>query len=139
MADAILTLNAGSSSIKFALFARGAEIPQQPELVGQIDGIGAAGQAAHIKVKDAAGQVLDDSDLDLAVPGKTPHQAALRLLVDWLHGHEAGWTIAGVGHRVVHGAQQFSRPVRSSPERLPSWSSDRHRSTPSRRRLMTQE
>ena len=43
MADAILTLNAGSSSIKFALFALGAEVPQQPELVGQIDGIGAAG------------------------------------------------------------------------------------------------
>ncbi len=111
MADAILTLNAGSSSIKFALFARSAEIPQQPELVGQIDGIGAAGQAAHIKVKDATGAILDDSDLDLDVPGKTPHQAALGLLVGWLHAHEAGWSIAGVGHRVVHGAQQFSQPV----------------------------
>ena len=43
MGDAILTLNAGSSSIKFALFARAAAIPQQPELVGQIDGIGAVG------------------------------------------------------------------------------------------------
>ena len=42
MRDAILTLNAGSSSIKFALFARGTEIPRQPELVGQIDGIGAS-------------------------------------------------------------------------------------------------
>ncbi len=111
MADAILTLNAGSSSIKFALFARSTEIPQQPELVGQIDGIGAAGQAAHIKVKDAAGAVLDDSDLELDLPGKTPHQAALGLLVSWLHGHEAGWSIAGVGHRVVHGAQKFSQPV----------------------------
>ncbi len=111
MADAILTLNAGSSSIKFALFGCGAEIPQQPELVGQIDGIGAAGQAAHIKIKDAAGAVLDDSDLNLDAPGKTPHQAALGLLVEWLHNHEAGWTITGVGHRVVHGAQKFSQPV----------------------------
>jgi hypothetical protein len=50
------------------------------------------------------GAVLDDSDLELEPPGKTPHQAALGLLVDWLHGHEAGWSIAGVGHRVVHGA-----------------------------------
>ncbi len=111
MTDAILTLNAGSSSIKFALFAHGAEIPRQAELAGQIDGIGAAGQAAHLKVKDAAGQALEDSDLKLDVPGLTPHQAALRLLVDWLRGHEAGWRITGVGHRVVHGAQQFSRPV----------------------------
>ena len=47
MADAILTLNAGSSSIKFALFARQAEIPRKPELVGQIDGIGGCGQVGN--------------------------------------------------------------------------------------------
>ncbi|MDP3514531.1 MAG: acetate/propionate family kinase [Sulfuritalea sp.] len=112
MADAILTLNAGSSSIKFALFARGATIPQRPELVGQIDGIGAVGgQAAHFKVRDAAGQTLDDIDLDLDGPTETPHKKALSFLVDWLHRHEAGWRIAGVGHRVVHGAQKFSQPI----------------------------
>ena len=112
MADAVLTLNAGSSSIKFALFARGAAIPQRPELVGQIDGIGAAGgQGAHLKAKDAAGRTLDDSDLTLAGPAETQHKAALSFLVDWLHRHEAGWRIAGVGHRVVHGAQKFSQPI----------------------------
>jgi len=111
MADALLTLNAGSSSIKFALFARAADVPQRPELVGQIDGIGAAGQTAHLKARDAAGALLDDSDIDLDAPGLSPHQAALRLLVEWLHGHESGWRIAGVGHRVVHGAQRFSQPV----------------------------
>jgi acetate kinase len=112
MADAILTLNAGSSSIKFALFARAATIPRQPELAGQIDGIGAVGgQAAHFKVRDAAGRVLDDIDLDLDSPTETPHRKALSFLVDWLHRHEAGWRIAGVGHRVVHGAQKFSQPI----------------------------
>jgi acetate kinase len=112
VADAILTLNAGSSSIKFALFARAATIPQQPELVGQIDGIGAVGgQPAHLKVKDSTGRTLDDVDLDLDGPAETPHKAALSLLLDWLRRHEAGWRIAGVGHRVVHGAQKFSQPV----------------------------
>jgi acetate kinase len=111
MSDAILTLNAGSSSIKFALFARGTEIPRQPELVGQIDGIGAVGQAAHLKARDRTGAILADDDLVLDRAGETPHQGALRELVDWLHGHEAGWTIRGVGHRVVHGAQRFSQPV----------------------------
>jgi acetate kinase len=112
MADAILTLNAGSSSIKFALFARAATIPQRPELVGQIDGIGAVGgQPAHMKAKDASGRALENTDLDLDGPAQTPHQAALRHLVDWLHSHEAGWRIAGVGHRVVHGAQKFSQPI----------------------------
>ena len=112
MADAILTLNAGSSSIKFALFARNAEISRQPELVGQIDGIGAAGgQAAHLKVKDAAGRVTADTDLVLDGTAQSPQKAALDLLVARLHGSEAGWHIAGVGHRIVHGAQEFSQPV----------------------------
>jgi acetate kinase len=116
MADAILTLNAGSSSIKFALFARQAEIPRKPELVGQIDGIGAAGgQPAHLKVKDAAGQVKVDSDIDLDGKGQSPHKAALALLVERLRGSDAGWHIAGVGHRIVHGAEKFSQPVVLDP------------------------
>ncbi|OHC63288.1 MAG: acetate kinase [Rhodocyclales bacterium GWA2_65_20] len=106
MSDAILTLNAGSSSIKFALFALTDPIPARPEIVGQIDGIGAT---PHLKAKDAAGRVLDDADLPLA--GDGPHRAALAFLVDWLHRHEAGWRIVGVGHRVVHGAQAYSQPV----------------------------
>jgi acetate kinase len=111
MADALLTLNAGSSSIKFALFARtsnGDGIPPQPELVGQFDGIGAA-QGAHLKAKDAKGRILDDTDLTLA--GEHPHRAALDHLVRWMQNHESSWKIVGVGHRVVHGAQDFSRPI----------------------------
>ncbi len=108
MTDALLTLNAGSSSIKFALFRRAAPVPQQPELVGQIDGIGAA--RTHLKAQDGSGRVLDDADLALA--GDQPHRAALVQLVRWLQEHEAGWRIAGVGHRVVHGAQDYSQPIR---------------------------
>jgi len=107
MEDGILTLNAGSSSIKFALFARHAEIPRTPELAGQIDGIGAR---PHIKVRDRSGRRLDDVDLPLETDG--PHRAALAFLVQWLHGHESARRIAAVGHRVVHGATRYSQPVR---------------------------
>ncbi|CAG0970558.1 acetate kinase [Rhodocyclaceae bacterium] len=107
MSNAILTLNAGSSSIKFALFAVASPMPSQPELVGQIDGIGAR---PHIKAKDRNGQPLDDVDLPLTSEGQ--HHAALEFLVDWLHRHESGWRIVGVGHRVVHGAERYSQPVR---------------------------
>jgi acetate kinase len=106
MAEAILTLNAGSSSIKFALFARQAPVPERPALVGQIDGIGAR---PHIKAKDAAGCSLDD--LDLRLSGDGQHRQALGFLVKWLRGHDGGWDITGVGHRVVHGAQDYSRPI----------------------------
>lgn len=112
MADAILTLNAGSSSIKFALFARVETIPRQPALVGQIDGIGAAGaQRAHLNAKDAGGGTLDDSDLSLEGPTEVQHKNALSFLVDWLKRRAADWHISGVGHRVVHGAQKFSQPI----------------------------
>lgn len=109
MADALLTINAGSSSIKFALFECTHPIPPQPELVGQIDGIGTA-QAAHLKARDGSGQLLDDSDLLL--DGDHPHRAALDHLVQWLRDRESGWTIVGVGHRVVHGGETYSHPIR---------------------------
>jgi acetate kinase len=112
MADAILTLNAGSSSIKFALFARTAEISRKPQLVGQIDGIGAAGgQPAHLKIKDAGGRVTADTDLQLDGTAQSPQKAALGLLVERLRSSDSGWHIAGVGHRIVHGAEKFSQPV----------------------------
>lgn len=106
MPEAILTINAGSSSIKFALFANGHAIPAQPEIVGQIDGINAR---PHLKAKNAGGTVLDD--VDLPITGTGQHRAALAFLVDWLRGHDDGRRIVGVGHRVVHGAEKFSRPM----------------------------
>ena len=105
--QAILTINAGSSSIKFALFPCADEpVAAQPAMVGQIDGIGAH---PHLKAKDAAGHIIDD--LDLPLGGDTAHRAALAFLVEWLHAHEEGFRIAGVGHRVVHGAERYSRPM----------------------------
>ncbi len=108
MADVLLTLNAGSSSIKFALFRLEDPLPAQPELSGQIDGIGAT---PHLKAMDAQGRVLDDDDL--AITGDDgQHRAALAHLITWLHDHEAGWRIVGVGHRVVHGGQDYAQPIR---------------------------
>lgn len=106
MPEAILTINAGSSSIKFALFANGRDIPADPEVVGQIDGIGTH---PHLKAKSAAGKVLDDCDLPITGSGQ--HRAALAFLVDWLGRHDDGRKIVGVGHRVVHGAETYSRPL----------------------------
>jgi acetate kinase len=109
MSDALLTVNAGSSSIKFALFRCGREVPAQPELVGLIDGIGTTGDA-RIKVKDQAGHTRDDSALTLT--GEHPHRAALDHLVTWLKQHAGDWRIVGVGHRIVHGGQAYSQPIR---------------------------
>lgn len=77
MADALLTLNAGSSSIKFALFGCATPIPGHPVLIGQIDAIGTV-QGAHFKARDDLGQLLDDSGLPLK--GERPHHAASIIL-----------------------------------------------------------
>ncbi|HEX5391980.1 MAG TPA: acetate/propionate family kinase [Rhodocyclaceae bacterium] len=108
MADAILTLNAGSSSIKFALYAKTNPISPIAEMTGQIDGIGTR---PHIKAKDKVGNKLDDVDIPLTGDADAQHHGALEFLVDWLHDHEAGWRIVGVGHRVVHGGSVYSQPV----------------------------
>lgn len=108
MTDVLLTLNAGSSSIKFALFERNAgDVPEQPRLMGQIDGLGAH---PHLAAKEASGQALADIDLPLA--GAAPHREALSFLLGWLDRHAGGRRIGGVGHRVVHGGEQYARPIR---------------------------
>lgn len=118
MGESILVLNAGSSSIKFALFQYTDQINQHPAIAGQIDGIGVAGemggpgeQSARFKARNAAGQPLDDIALTLTGSPERQHCAALEFLVDWLHINATGWKVVGIGHRVVHGGEKFSRPV----------------------------
>ena len=62
MKDALLVLNAGSSSIKFALFPCKAEVQRTPALSGQVDRIGAG--LAHLDAHDAQGGALERRDLD---------------------------------------------------------------------------
>ena len=106
MNDALLVLNAGSSSIKFALFAWAAEIARTPVLSGQIEGIAAAGDA-RLDAKDAAGTALEHRVLGDC----RNHHQAIEFLLRWLDQH-GGMTVRAVGHRVVHGGEQFSAPLR---------------------------
>lgn len=105
MKKGILTINAGSSSIKFALFPLLKPIPEQAVVVGQIDGIGAA--ETKLVAKDDQGQKIANE----ALAGGANHQQAFDHLLKWFMAHEAGWTIAAVGHRVVHGGERYTRPT----------------------------
>ncbi len=114
MTEAILTINAGSSSIKFALFERGEPLRPQAALRGEIDGIGAQ---PRLKAKDAAGAVLAELTFaELAgLPADAQHHRTLDFLMQWLREHDGGWQIAAVGHRVVHGADRYAAPVVLAP------------------------
>ena len=94
----ILTLNAGSSSIKFGLY-RAASEPQEV-LRGQIDGLGPAARL----VIEAEGKT------DVTGIGPADHATGLASLMEALGPHMAGQQIAGVGHRVVHGGPDIDGP-----------------------------
>ena len=114
MTDAILTINAGSSSIKFALFERGEPLAPQAALRGELDGIGAQ---PRLKARDAQGAVLAELTFaELAgLPADEQHRRSLDFLVRWLDEHDNAWRIVAVGHRVVHGADRYAAPVALSP------------------------
>jgi len=105
--DTILTINAGSSSIKFELF----EVPRRPpglqrRFRGELDGIGT--QHPRLKARDQAGQSIADRTYEPAQVADV--RAAQDLIGAWLDEHQATPTRA-VGHRVVHGGATFSGPV----------------------------
>ena len=120
MTDSLLTLNAGSSSIKVALFdaappvgggGDGGALPSA-RWSGQADGLG-AGLKARLRVRDAQGKTLLDEALDGA---HASHQGSLAALLEWHAGQGesegGGGRIAAVGHRIVHGGTDFVAPVR---------------------------
>ncbi|MFA7281668.1 MAG: acetate/propionate family kinase [Sterolibacterium sp.] len=115
MADALLVLNAGSSSIKFALFAYsgGAQIHRRPAISGQIEAIDATSpEGPRLKACNADGGVLADQHLGRLRGGRgDPHRVALNFLLDWLGEHDSGMTVRAAGHRVVHGGETYAQPI----------------------------
>ena len=104
MTDLILTVNAGSSSIKFALFRAGSRPEEQ--LRGQVEGLGATPRLTA----DSAGETL--ADRDLAPEEAEDHRAALGTILDLLDDRADAGQVAAVGHRIVHGGTDYAAPVR---------------------------
>jgi acetate kinase len=118
MDDAILVLNAGSSSLKFALFeAGGAAADQDPELMlgGQIEGIG---RAPEFRMERGGSLGAAAPPEPAQVTEVVDHAGALDLLLAWLDRETAGLKLAAAGHRVVHGGARFTAPARITPEVL---------------------
>ncbi|HEY0026824.1 MAG TPA: acetate/propionate family kinase [Allosphingosinicella sp.] len=105
MPDAVLSINAGSSSIKFALFGLGADDTLEPISAGKIEGIGSA---PHFIGRDAAGKVLVERRWEDAALG---HEAFLDDLLGWIETAAGACRLVGIGHRVVHGGVEFAAPA----------------------------
>jgi acetate kinase len=97
----ILTINGGSSSIKFALFEIGGSLRRI--LGGELERIGLP--EATLRVKGA--NPADSFSRPVTAPD---HAAAAGALTDWIEEHSGRDALAAVGHRVVHGGPKYSLP-----------------------------
>jgi acetate kinase len=100
--QSILTINGGSSSIKFALFRVGE--PLKRGLSGKVDRIGLSG--TNLTFHDADGKPSASRKLDAA-----DHKSAANFLIDWLEEKIDFKTIQAVGHRVVHGMKHTAPEI----------------------------
>ncbi len=105
--NAILVVNAGSSSLKFSIFA--AHSRGELELLsrGLAEGLYTA---PHFVAKDADGALLAESSW--SVDEGHGHDVALQRVIAFVHERLGDYRLAGVGHRVVHGGPEFAAPVR---------------------------
>ena len=105
----ILTINGGSSSIKFALFVAGD--PLQRVLRGAIDRIGLPEAALRVTGSDQA----DNLSRTVKAPD---HTAAVGALMDWIEKRSGREPLAAVGHRVVNGEPKYYKPQRITAETI---------------------
>jgi acetate kinase len=121
----ILVVNAGSSSIKFLLFAeqgaakgaekgaeKGAHRGRGLELAfrGQLEAIDTA---PHFVARGSGGEVLAERHWGDGVA--LGHDGAIDHIAGFVRAHVDGFELAAVGHRVAHGGPQFLQPVRIDP------------------------
>ncbi len=112
MAEAILALNAGSSSLKFGLFRcpAGQEYPRALVMgtVQSADGI-----APHLRASAPDGSILVDEHMS-----ESADRSSIGHLVEWVEAYLSDTRLAAVGHRIVHGGPEFSHPVRIDDHNL---------------------
>jgi acetate kinase len=103
MTSHILTLNAGSSSIKFALFERDGALKEA--IRGQVEGIGASPRLDTVAPGEKpVGRALSETDVH-------DHDSALGAVLDSLRSSISAMAIEAVGHRIVHGGIELTAPV----------------------------
>ena len=103
----VLTINGGSSSIKFALFEVGAALRQI--LGGELERIGLPGTTLRVKGSNPA----DNFSRPVTA---ADHTAAVGALMEWIEEHSGRDALAAVGHRVVHGGPKYSKPQQVTAE-----------------------
>ncbi|RWN15749.1 MAG: acetate/propionate family kinase [Mesorhizobium sp.] len=106
----ILALNAGSSSIKFALYDLASSQDLQLVSRGTLD----LGDTPTLRAKAADGRVQCDRQLAI----DKPRDAAIGEMLNWVQGEIGERNLLLAGHRIVHGGSEFIEPVRLTPDTI---------------------
>src|SRR3954469_3647169 len=106
-----MTLNAGSSSIKFALFKGDGNAPEA-QAIGVAE---TAGDQRRLKIEDGAGHETHEESW---AGGGSFHADALRRILAWRQKTFPDVRVSGAGHRVVHGGTRYSAPTLVTEEVL---------------------
>jgi len=110
MDECALVINAGSSSLKFAVCQPPDGDAWRLAARGQIEGIGTS---PRLTVKDAGGESLAKENVSAS-----DARQAVDVLAQWLQSHFGSARVLGVGHRVVHGGPRYAGPAAITPEVL---------------------
>jgi len=107
MTDAVVVINAGSTSLKFGVYGVGAAGSLSLRCRGQVENMQ---EDPHFIAKDETGKPVEAHEWG---EGQSiDHRTALRFVVTWLEANIAGLKVAAVGHRVVLGGVRFATPVK---------------------------
>ncbi|MDE2271694.1 MAG: acetate/propionate family kinase [Xanthomonadaceae bacterium] len=112
MTDAILVLNAGSSSIKFALFEIHGTGGLVPTARGEVERLEST---PHFVARDARGETLGEGRWS---GNKVDFRELLEEVIGWAEARLGDDALRAVGHRVVHGGTRFVAPCLVTPEVL---------------------
>jgi acetate kinase len=115
MSQALLVINSGSSSVKFAAYDVGPYSALRRIANGRIEGIGST---ARLLVWGPGGAPLEDRCIAVSTEPALGTEEAFRQLLEWLKQHAAGRSLLAVGHRVVHGGSRFTQPALVTPDIL---------------------
>jgi acetate kinase len=106
MANAIIVINAGSTSLKFGAYAMDSAGSLPLLCHGQIEGMQ---DDPHFVAENPAGKPLDT--YDWGEGHAIDHKTALHFVITWLESNVAGMKVVAAGHRVVLGGERFEAPV----------------------------
>ena len=119
MSQALLVINSGSSSVKFAVYDVACDAAFDSTLTcianGRIEGIGSA---PRLLAWGQDGAPLEDKPIAVSADPVLGREDAFKQLFERLKRYAAGRTLLAAGHRVVHGGEKFTRPALVTPEVL---------------------